>query len=106
MLSHGRIPGTARSPRFNQLWRRYENVRRAEHLGEILRAKTGRQCGDCSLCCKLLNIDELNKPANTWCQHCRPGKGGCSIYADRPPDCRTFACGWLTHPEFGDIWKP
>src|SRR5262245_10477548 len=24
MLSHGRIPGTARSSRFNQVWRRYD----------------------------------------------------------------------------------
>jgi len=54
-----------------------------------------RKCGSCSLCCYVLDIDELNKPANTWCQHCRPGNGGCDIYADRPPVCRGFVCQWL-----------
>src|SRR5262245_46185798 len=28
MLSHGRLPGTVRSSRFNQVWRRYENAHR------------------------------------------------------------------------------
>ena len=70
-------------------------------------ASTGRVCGDCSLCCKLLPIaePELNKPANRWCQHCRPAKGGCSIHDDRPPICRGFACMWLVCP-LGDEWRP
>src|SRR6516165_9574581 len=38
-----------------------------------------RECGKCSLCCKLLPIRELNKPIDTWCPHCRPGHGGCTI---------------------------
>ena len=45
---------------------------------------TARACGNCSLCCKLLAIAELNKPIDTWCPHARPGRGGCSIYPDRP----------------------
>jgi hypothetical protein len=68
-----------------------------------------RECGACSLCCKLLSIDELAKPIDTWCQHCKPGNGGCSIYASRPATCVNFSCGWLTHPNypnFGDEWFP
>jgi uncharacterized protein len=56
---------------------------------------TERCCGSCSLCCRLPSIAALEKPIDTWCMHCRPGNGGCSIYADRPPACRTFNCGWL-----------
>jgi hypothetical protein len=66
-----------------------------------------RECGSCSLCCKLLYIRELNKPIDTWCQHCKPGKGGCTIYADRPATCRGFVCGWLSDElELGDEWFP
>jgi hypothetical protein len=54
-----------------------------------------RACGTCSLCCKLPSIAALKKPADTWCTHCRPGNGGCLIYANRPSACRMFNCGWL-----------
>jgi hypothetical protein len=67
---------------------------------------TGRECGSCSLCCKLLRIDELSKPANRWCRHCRPGNSGCTIYDARPPVCRGFYCEWLLEPKMGDEWRP
>jgi hypothetical protein len=64
-------------------------------------------CGSCSMCCKLLHIDEeeLKKPQDKWCNHCRPGKG-CSIYENRPPVCKDFACEWLIDPDMPDFWKP
>src|SRR4051794_7389373 len=65
---------------------------------------TGRACGSCSLCCKLLPIRELEKPENKWCVHCKPASGGCTIYADRPPSCREFACHWLISKNLGDEW--
>ena len=65
----------------------------------------GRACGDCTLCCKLLAIDALNKPSGSWCTHCAPGKG-CTVYADRPAECRTFHCCWLTTSDLGPEWKP
>src|SRR5436305_14221849 len=42
-----------------------------------------RSCGDCTLCCKLLSITELEKPIGKWCPHCEIGKG-CKIYDCRP----------------------
>lgn len=54
-----------------------------------------RRCGSCSLCCKVLHVVELHKPPGKWCLHCAPGKGGCLVYADRPPSCRAFDCAWL-----------
>jgi|SRR5215211_1393829 len=70
--------------------------------------ETGRSCGACSMCCKVLPIDdaELTKPADTWCRHCRPGNGGCSIYASRPATCAGFACQWLMDPGATDEWYP
>lgn len=66
-----------------------------------------RECGACSLCCKLTYVVELNKPIDSWCPHCQPGHGGCTIYADRPTSCRTFICGWLSGElKIGDEWFP
>jgi hypothetical protein len=58
------------------------------------RLASGRSCGSCSLCCKLLSNNELAKPRGKWCAHCTPG-GGCRIYGERPEECRTFYCSWL-----------
>ena len=74
--------------------------------GLVAPRANGRECGSCSLCCRVFEIAELNKPAHTWCQHCRPGKGGCSIYDDRPPVCRGFKCMWLRDASCPDHWFP
>jgi len=65
-----------------------------------------RTCGICSLCCKLPYMAELDKPIDTWCRHCRPGKGGCSIYPQRPSSCCDFECLWRIDEQFGDEWYP
>ena len=64
-----------------------------------------RECGSCSLCCKVMGIGALNKPGGQWCPHCLPGKG-CGIYGDRPGECRTFNCDWLLNEQLGPEWKP
>jgi hypothetical protein len=64
-----------------------------------------RACGDCTLCCKVMAIEELDKPAGAWCGHCEPGMG-CRVYAQRPTECRTFDCLWLLDPRLGEHWKP
>jgi hypothetical protein len=83
-------------------------ARLPEEAIRALSGAIGRACGACSLCCKLLPINkpELKKPADKWCQHCRPGKGGCAIYDERPPVCREFACGWLVNSSYADEWYP
>jgi len=68
-------------------------------------AEAQRQCGDCSLCCKVLRIPELEKPQDHWCPNFAAGSG-CRIYADRPHSCRIFHCAWLTEPTLGPEWKP
>jgi hypothetical protein len=54
----------------------------------------------------VLEIAELDKAAHTWCSHCRPGRGGCSIYTDRPPVCRNFTCAWLLEANCPEHWFP
>lgn len=55
---------------------------------------SGRFCGECSLCCTLLRVDELAKLGGTPCVHQRP-EGGCEIHARRPGICRRYRCLWL-----------
>jgi len=54
----------------------------------------GRACGACQLCCKLVPVPAIEKPAGKRCRHQRTGKG-CMIYEHRPFDCRSWSCRWL-----------
>lgn len=51
-------------------------------------------CGSCTLCCKIMGVPELDKLPGEWCKHVDKKKG-CTIYEDRPPNCRDFNCVWL-----------
>jgi hypothetical protein len=66
---------------------------------------TDRRCGDCTLCCKVMAVEALGKPAGGWCPHCKPRRG-CLIYETRPEECRQYGCLWLTDARFGEHWKP
>lgn len=65
----------------------------------------GRECGTCTLCCKVFEVPALAKPVGKWCQHCAPGQG-CGIHATRPDHCRAFHCAWMTESWLGPEWKP
>src|SRR5262245_60474645 len=64
-----------------------------------------RSCGSCTLCCKVLAIDEIKKPRNEWCPHCEKSKG-CKIYLERPSECRSFECLWLRIEQVPEALKP
>lgn len=65
----------------------------------------GRDCGTCTLCCKVYDVPALEKAAGVWCRHCRPGRG-CGIHETRPQHCRSFHCLWMTQGWLGPEWKP
>ena len=65
----------------------------------------GRECGTCTMCCKVMGIQEIAKPPGQWCTHCTPGKG-CGIYETRPAACRTFYCGYRVRSYVPESWKP
>ena len=67
--------------------------------------REGRRCGTCTLCCKVMTVEELSKPNGQWCPHCVKGRG-CAIYSDRPNECRRFQCGYLLWPALGEHWLP
>ncbi|HEY8578416.1 MAG TPA: hypothetical protein VIL72_00920 [Beijerinckiaceae bacterium] len=64
-----------------------------------------RACGTCMMCCKVLHVAELDKPAGPWCGHARPGKG-CATYETRPVSCAEFWCDWRRDARLGPEWKP
>jgi hypothetical protein len=66
----------------------------------------GRDCGDCTVCCVLPNIDtpEIQKKSGARCEHCTGT--GCAIYQTRPPICRAWYCAWRTVNIFGEAWRP
>lgn len=65
----------------------------------------GKSCGTCTLCCKVLEIDELQKKAGVWCADCLPNHG-CAIYSRRPDVCRDYECLWLTERSLPQTLKP
>lgn len=65
----------------------------------------GRDCGSCTLCCKVYDNPDVGSVAGSWCQHCQPGRC-CNIYATRPQQCRDFFCLWMTQAFLGPEWKP
>ncbi len=66
---------------------------------------TARACGECTMCCKLMGVPELKKPAARWCASCDKGVG-CRVYDERPPSCRNFECFWLMDEAFPDDFRP
>ncbi|MDU4843818.1 MAG: hypothetical protein E6X49_22140 [Leclercia adecarboxylata] len=66
-----------------------------------------RVCGSCSVCCVSLRINTpgLKKKADIPCANIRP-QGGCAIYNERPPVCRTWHCGWRMLPIMDSSLRP
>lgn len=67
-------------------------------------ARVKRQCGGCTLCCKLLPMPSLLKQAGERCKHqCQKG---CRIYSSRPMECRVWHCKWLINDDAGELRRP
>lgn len=68
-------------------------------------SETGKSCGDCGLCCKLMGVDAIAKAPLTWCRQFKRGCG-CLIYETRPQACADFLCYWLHVPNLDETWRP
>lgn len=66
---------------------------------------TQKTCGTCSICCKIVAVKDLAKPAHQWCVHNVPRKG-CGIWGAHPEVCKVWQCGWILMPQLDDRWKP
>lgn len=63
---------------------------------------SARSCGDCTVCCTLCYVPELDKGEGKKCKHCDKG---CVIYESRPKSCRNYKCEWLKG-ELPDNMRP
>jgi hypothetical protein len=54
-------------------------------------------CGECSLCCKLLETHGVKSEVGEMCCFHRKGVG-CSIHEARPKECREYQCMWSQMP--------
>jgi hypothetical protein len=52
-----------------------------------------QDCGQCTVCCILPKILEMDSPCGEYCKECIPNYG-CKIYEDRPEPCKEFQCAW------------
>lgn len=52
------------------------------------------KCGECTVCCTLSVVEEVDKKAGEDCKHCILKKG-CGIYKTRPQVCKDFECAYL-----------
>jgi hypothetical protein len=66
-----------------------------------------RQCGDCQLCCRLVPVQSINKPAGTACAFQKFHKG-CTVYHQpkMPPECAIWNCRWLVNDDTADLSRP
>jgi hypothetical protein len=67
-----------------------------------------RQCGECTLCCKLLPVRSLDKGAGERCKHQSHARG-CKVYANLArvsPECRLWSCRWLVNDDTADLRRP
>jgi hypothetical protein len=65
-----------------------------------------KECGRCSLCCKLINVPGLANEGE-WCEHVNlKSDKGCSIYKERLDICKGFNCLWLQSSVLGNQFRP
>jgi len=64
-----------------------------------------QECGECTLCCKLLETHGIYSPIGEYCKNCNPEKG-CTIYEYRPKECRDYQCMWSQAPRVGKELRP
>ena len=67
--------------------------------------ETENKCGECTLCCTVLEIKEVDSKANETCKHCILKKG-CKIYDKRPQGCKEFKCMWLQMDNVHEDLRP
>jgi len=68
--------------------------------------KPRRQCGDCTLCCTLVPVKEIEKKANTKCA--MQTFKGCRVYGTKrmPWGCQVWNCRWLVRDDTDDQARP
>ena len=51
------------------------------------------KCGECTLCCKLLELHEIPSEIGVYCEKCIPCEG-CTVHDNKPQECKDYQCMW------------
>ena len=63
---------------------------------ELTTGEPIRRCGDCTLCCTVMGVDDYPSMPKLPGVRCPDVcSRGCRIYLARPKSCREFACIWV-----------
>jgi len=64
-------------------------------------------CQDCTGCCTVFEVKSVNKAFGEPC--CHLGSTlfgvGCTIYAERPQECKNYVCLWLDSQRRAEVEK-
>jgi hypothetical protein len=63
------------------------------------------ECGECTLCCKLIDIPWMKSPPLEYCSKCIPGKG-CGIWDNVPKDCKEYECAYRQMDNISIMLRP
>jgi len=63
-----------------------------------------RQCGECTACCSVMSVPDLEKIAGEPCTRLG-SSGGCACYQERPRVCSDYRCLWLLG-QGEEGWRP
>jgi uncharacterized cysteine cluster protein YcgN (CxxCxxCC family) len=75
-------------------------------MGNILQKPTSNACGGCTVCCKVLQVNDTPggpKPAGISCPFINKECDGCGIYETRPLTCQSFECLYIKLARRPDI---
>ena len=61
------------------------------------------ECGECTMCCEVLHIKEIKKPANVLCTFCDKG---CTIHNKKPDSCKEFECMYYQMKKVNIAMRP
>lgn len=56
-----------------------------------------QNCGECTLCCTLLELHEVPSAIGETCRHCT--NTGCAIQQTKPKECKEYQCMWSQMPD-------
>jgi hypothetical protein len=79
----------------NKEKRRAKKKKKEAQRKRLPMAQQVRPCDECTECCSVFGVEEIDKEPWVPCDHLSSA-GGCSIYETRPTHCRGFYCLWQT----------
>ena len=63
------------------------------------------ECGNCTLCCKLLTVAWTKSPEGEYCKYCLPNSG-CTIFDIADKRCKDYQCAYRQMEKCSEMFRP